>query len=377
MAASTKNIRFMSDNYAALSSATVTSSSDTTGFEIANVVDERRFKQWVPEGYFDITTSNNKLYFNDGADHTATITVGTYTAATLFAEATTQMNAVGTTTDNSVEFSSGNFRIQNTSVAWTLKVASTTDAIWDTIGFTGGIDISKSAGVHAFADETRIHTSEFVHVDFGVATECDFVSLIGPLNEAFALSNTATVTLMANSVDSFTSPPFSKTVTADTFGALLFFDDDASRSYRYWKLEIIDRDNANLSSSLVFGHFYLGAYDTVTSGNTEVGFSVEQVDPSIEMASENGTRFFNRRTNYLNFSGVQMLYVSAAERRTLQEMFYDLGIHTPFYVSFDPTLDISVEHQELTRYVTFATVPIFNHVFKDIYSIAMDFREAN
>ncbi|MGD8787789.1 MAG: hypothetical protein PVJ60_10220 [Phycisphaerales bacterium] len=379
MTAATQPIRFMADNYAALSTSTVTGSSALSSFPVSNVVDELRYKQWMPKGNFTIDSTNNKLYFDDGSAQTATITPGDYAGpAALATEIQTQLLAESaetfTCTYNTTSYK---FEIACSTAAYELTITSTSNAIWDTIGFTGVADITKGSGETATADEIRNHTSEWIKVDCAVSTKMDFVALIGPLNEAFTLSSSATVTLEGNTSDSWSSPAFSLALSVDSQGAMQFLDSESTRTYRYWRLVFEDKTNSNGPESFVFGHWYLGAYDTVTTSNIEKGFTVNQVDPSIMVQSENGAKFFNRRTNYLTFSGAQMLYVSASERRTLQQQFYDLGVHTPFYISLDPSLEVSTEYQEYTRYVYFPKEPSFQHVYKDYYSIAFDLQEAN
>jgi hypothetical protein len=221
----------MADNYAALSTATVTGSSALASFPVANSVNVLRYKQWVPAGNFEITTSNNKLYFDDGAAKTATITAASYTPATLATEIQTQMNSVGSNWTVTYDTSTYKFNLVNSTTACELTITSTTNAIWSTIGFTGAADISKGIGVDFVPDAIRCHTTEWLKVDMAVPTQMDFIALIGALNEASTLSSTATVVLEGNTTDVWTSPAFSKSLSLDSQGAMQFLDDESSRTY--------------------------------------------------------------------------------------------------------------------------------------------------
>jgi hypothetical protein len=377
MTAATSKVRFMADNYAALSTATVTASSDLAAFPYTNVTSDFRYNQWVTEGNFVVVSTNKKIYFNDGSSRTATLTEASYTPAALATHIQTQMNAVSSNWTVTYSTTTYKFNFVNSSLNSTFTITTTTDAAWDMLGFTGGVDISKTSTNSYVPDEIRCHTEEYLIVDLAAATQIDFVALIGPLNEQFCLSSSATVTLYGNGTNTWTSPSFTMSLSVDSGGAMQFLDSNSSREYRYWKLKIVDRQNTAGPNGFIFGHFYLGAYDTLTTTSVERGFNVTQQDPSIMMVSENGARFFNRRTNYLDFSNVQISNPLASERRTLQQTFYDLGITTPFYVSLDPALEVSTEYQELTRYVTFTKPPLFNHVFSDYYNVILDFTEAN
>ena len=73
-------IRFMDNNYAMKPTITTSYSSQLSStYAFSNSLDEFRSKVWRTAGFFEITSSNNKLYINDGSNKTATITAQNYT----------------------------------------------------------------------------------------------------------------------------------------------------------------------------------------------------------------------------------------------------------------------------------------------------------
>jgi hypothetical protein len=366
-------IRFAENNLAAGDAAVLTVSSALAGFPATNLTDSYRFRTWKPAGNFTIDATNNKIYINDGTDRTITLTSASYTYSTLASHIQTQLNASSSAWTCTYSTTTFLFTIGRSAGTAILRFTQTSGAAWDMLGYTPVIDTSSGTGLAA--NEVRNHTSEWIHLDLGVATEITFVSLLGLLGEVYSISDTATVTLMGNSSDSFTAPALTVTLTPDTHGLYKFTDDETNTTYRYWKLNIVDRLNINGPTAFEFGYFYLGDYTTIESRNVSSGFSKSQVDTTQAETSESGAMYFQTGFKYMKFESVEIGYMEASDRRALEQIFYDLGKYTPFFVSFDPTLLVSEETSELTRYVVFDDEPKFTHVKTDVYSVRMSFRE--
>jgi len=201
------NFRYMTNNLVPGASYRTFSSENAT-YPFTNVIHNNRGKYWSPGGSFLIDSTNNIIYFNDGANQSATITAARYTTgAALATEIQTQMNAVSSSWVVSYNTSQNKFNFARTGTA-VLRMSQQTNAIWDTIGFVGTTD--KTIGFNLLSDELRNHTDEFVRIDLGVQTEVKFIGFIGPANEVFSLSQSATITIEGNNVDVWTAPPFSE-----------------------------------------------------------------------------------------------------------------------------------------------------------------------
>ena len=223
----------MANNLISLTVNSFSFSSETTGFEAANALDDFRSSLWKPTGYFDITSSVNKLYFNDGSDRTATIVVAGYTTPALLAtQIQTQMNSVSSGYTVSYDSAGETYKFTIArATSFTLQLSNQSSAIWSTIGFTG---TTNQSGASHSANEQRNHTNEFLTFDLGYQAPIDFLGVVGPAGSQFPVSTNATVTLQGNNINDFTSPPFSQTLSVTSKGIFEFFDNSSDNRYRFW-----------------------------------------------------------------------------------------------------------------------------------------------
>jgi hypothetical protein len=367
-------IRFMANNHGEVASASITASSAASGFPVTNAINAMRSKVYKPAGNFEITSSNCKVYINDGSDKTVTLSTGNYTYATLASHIQTELNASSSGWTVAYDYNGGTYKFTITrSSSATLRFTVTTDAAWDTLGYA---TTANETGTSFVADAQRNHTSETITWDLGTATPITFFAAIGPINETFSVSENATLRLYGNNSNTWGSPALSVTLTADDYGIFKFLDDLADYTYRYWRFELIDKTNPVGPDGFKLSHVYLGDYVTLTTRNVANGFSRKWVDPSVRVESENGALFVQSKTKYLKFDSVNVQYISSTERADLEQLFYDNGIGVPFYVSFDPTLLVSSALSDYTKYVMFDEEPTLRHVKNEYYNISMSMREA-
>jgi len=378
MVTATRNhrIRFMQNNFAELITSSTTFSSELASFPGSNSINRFRSRVWKPSGYFKVTlATDDKLYINDGTDKTVTITAGEYTTPALLAtQIQTDLNAASTNWTVSYDSGGGTYKFTiSNSGSVTLRYSQTTEAIWDKLGYTGSTDTTSTSFV---ADQQRNHDEEFAIFDLGYNAPMTFFATIGPLNEVFSISSTATIQLIANNLNDFeNSPPLTVTLTRTSGGVLKFMDDLTDTSYRFWKIKIVDKFNPLGPEGLSIGHVYLGDYVTIDNRNINSGFSKSQTDPSVKSTSESGALFFDTKTKYTSFNSMSIKYLDQADKDTLEAMYQVLGKITPFYVSFDPVNEISASIDELTKYVIFETEPIFSHIKTSVFSMSLKFRE--
>lgn len=366
-----KKIRFMNNNFMERS---MTYSSQQSSFPASNAVNTSRSRVWKPAGNFEVTTSNNLIYINDGSNKTATLTVGAYTYTTLAAHVQTQLNAVSSNwTCVYNDTTTFKFTIDRSSGTKVLRKSQTTNAAWDMLGYTGMNDISAVTFV---ADEQRNHTSEWLVCDLGVPQQATFCGILSAIDAIFTLSATATVKCQGNNIDFWTSPPVDITIPVGNISAMKMLDDDNEATYRYWKVEIIDRLNYLGPNGLEFAYIYVGDHKTITLSNYATGFSKELTDPSPILQSEGGSLFFEKRPRYLTISNGSIQLLRGTERDEIEQLFYDLGTREPFFVSIDPGVSVSLNLEELTRFVVMTRPPTLDHVIRDYYNFSFDMREA-
>lgn len=366
-----KKVRFMSNNFLETG---FTYSSQQSSFPASNATNKSRSKVWKPAGNFEITTLNNLIYINDGSNKTITLTVGNYTYATLATHIQTQLNASSSNwTVAYANTTTFKFTINRTSGTAVLRKSQTSNATWDTIGFTGTTDISTPPFV---ADEQRNHTSEWVKCDLGVPQQATFAGIISGIDEIFTLSATAVVKCQANNIDYWVTPPVDITVPIGDISAMNILDDENTATYRYWRIEIIDRLNYLGPEGLRLAYIYIGDHTTVTLTNIATGFTKELTDPSTLLQSENGALFVEIRPRYLTIQNASIQLLNGSERAALEQVLYDVGVRDPFFISIDPGVEVTENLEELTRFVIMTRSPTLEHVIRDYYNISLEMREA-
>lgn len=379
MATQNKRIRFMENNFAELISSSIDFSSEINSFPVSNVTNKFRSKVWKPSGYFLITQAgNDKVYINDGVDKTVTITAGEYTTpALLAAQIETDLNLASSSWTVSYDETTSptyKFTISN-SGSVTLRLSVTTESLWDDIGYSGSIDLISTSFE---ADEQRNHMYEFIRFDMGYNAEMTFFAAIGPLDEVFSISNGASsIVLMANNLDEWDSPPLSITIERTGNGIFKVLDNIEDTGYRYWRFQYVDKFNSNGPTAVSLGHIYIGDHITLSERNLSRGFTRTYTDPSIVSTSVSGARYFDEKTKYQTFGNGSIRFVNKDDRIALEQMFFDFGKTTPFYISIDPTTCFTDNLDELTKYVFFTSEPLMTHVANDTYSITnLNFIEA-
>lgn len=366
-----KNVRFMNNNFLERS---FTYSSQQSSFPASNVVNTSRSRVWKPAGNFEVTTSNMNIYINDGTNKTVALTVGSYTYATLASHIQTKLNAASSNWTCSYDSSlTYKFTITRSSGTKVLRKSQTTNAAWDMLGYTGTNDITAAPFV---ADEQRNHTSEWFQCDLGVPQQATFGALISGIDEIFTLSATATVKVRANNIDFWVNPPVDISIPVGNISAMKMLDDDNTATYRFWRVEVIDRLNYIGPEGFKFAYFYVGDHVTISATNFAGGFTKELTDPSQLLQSENGALFFEKRPRFLTISNSQIQLLAGQEREDIEQLFYDLGTRAPFFISVDPGTEVTLSLEELTRFMIMTRPPTLDHVLRNYYNVSFDMREA-
>lgn len=364
--------RFANNNQLdTLPAAQISASSQLSAFPFSNTKIDSRFMVWKPAGNFSVTATNNLIYINDGADKTATIPVANYTYSTLATAIQTALNAVGTLWTCTYSTTTRSFTIGHTGSV-TLRKTQATNAAWDMLGYTNLVD---SAGTSFLADESRNHTHESVVWDFVGSRAGDFFACIGQITESFPISDIATITLKANSINNFTAAPFSATLTRTNDGVFAFNDSVASPNYRFWEFKFIDRTNTIGPEGFAISHLYLGDYDTLTSTNVATGLEKNLVDLTTKSSSASGASFFRQQSKRWEFKSMQIQQMTAAERLVFQTFLQIYGTHKAFYFSLDPGLVWSSTLDEFTKFVRFSENPRFTNLVRDIYTKGFELEE--
>lgn len=348
----------------------VSASTQTTGYELSKALNYNRQQTWKPVGRFLIDATNNLLYINDGSNKTATISPGDYTlgGASLATAIQTALNAVSSSF--TVTYTNNRFTITRGS-SFTLRLSQTTNSIAYALGFTSLTDL---VGTSQAANERRCHYPyEEISVDFGFNLAVDAFIMIGKLTEEFQISQGATISVLANNINSFTSPQLSLNAEINDEGAFCFFGNSES-AYRYWRIRIQDFQNP-LGPSFEISNIYLGQGLYLEYRNVENGFEFILNDTTQVSESESGVKYFDENYKFYNFSGLNFAILDPTNKDTLLKLFEDQGISRPFYLCVDPGKQISNKLSHLNRLMRFSDSPRFQQVFYKYFTVNANFTE--
>ena len=359
-------VRFAANNF---SSKIKTTSSAVSGFPSSNVANGSRAQCWVPEGNFTIGPTNNKIYVTDVGEREVTIPDGNYTGQSLALQLSSSLSFSWAASYDAL---TKKFSLSRPGVTVTLRYSVTTNAIWDTLGYTSTTD--HTAMDYTFvAHEGRLHTSDFLIWDFGVPVPVTFFAMLGPKDETFSMTPGTDLKLYGDNVNAWTSPAYSKTLTPTSAGLMFFNEMETPPTYRYWKLEFKDKTNP---TNFPIGIIYLGNYITLSVRNVGSGFSKQVVDPSTRVETDAGVEFFDKKPKYLEINNLSAQFINASDREALEAFFYSHGKTESFFLALDPLLKISRDIYENTKFVRFAVPPNVTHIKTDWYSISFKVREA-
>lgn len=347
----------------------VTASTQTTGYELTKALNYNRQQTWKPTGRFLIDATNNLIYINDGSNKTATVAVSDYaTGAALGTAMQTALNAVSSSF--TVTYTNNRFTISRGS-SFTLRLSQTTNSIAYSIGFTS---ITDTVTTSASANERRCHYPyEEISIDFGFNLAIDAFIMIGKLTEEFQISQGATINILANNINSFTSPQLSLNAEINDEGAFCFFGNFES-AYRYWKIRIQDFQNP-LGSSFEISNIYLGQGLFLEYRNVSTGFEFVLNDTTAMSESESGVKYFDENYKFYNFAGLNFAILDPTNKDILLKLFQDQGISRPFYLCVDPGKQISNEISHLNRLMRFSDSPRFQQVFFKYFTVNANFTE--
>jgi len=168
--------------------------------------------------------------------------------------------------------------------------------------------------------------SDNIVIDLGSAQSVDFFAIVPDYRNGFGVS---TLTLEANSADSWGAPAFSQSITLDTthqVGVETF----ATQSYRYWRLV--------MSSTLGYceiSNMFLGPASSLTTNGPSYNYNYKSMDLVNESSSRYGQKFIddiaqrkqitNLKFDVLNKTELDILLDVVDEVRTVKPMFVKIG----------------------------------------------------
>ncbi len=337
------NILVMHQNYlSATSLLTQTKSSELVAAPATNIYDKtRRTKVWRSAGHFLITSANKGIVMQEvaGVNQTVNIAEAAYTTdATFLAALKAALDSASGSAVYTVTRDTTSLKIKITSdgaggAIFRLMCTSASFTSADVLGFSTGAD--RTGALTYTADSLRNHTSEWLRWDFGTSVDPYAFAMIGTRKDGLKISSTATVYLYANDTDVWTSP-------ALTIGPITWDEDCMSYistdgtdglGHRYWKLEIVDRDNPN--GYIEISNAYLGDVIQQTIGAVQFPLDINYDDYSRSNRGEWGTTFSDVRQKTRIFD-LSWAFLTIAEKEALDDVIETYGTSYPFWVALDP-----------------------------------------
>lgn len=375
------NVKIMNYNY--LDSDIISAyyqSSEQTAFPATNLYNAaRRSKVWRSNGYWEITASNNVIIFQEttSVNLTATVAAANYTSTTTFLAAIkTALEAAGDSTYTvAQDTTTGKIKITSNGAGggniFSLMWSHASTTMESVLGFSNASD--DTGALTYTADVLKIHTSEWLKWDLGISSNPKSFVMIGQRNSAIKITPSATLTLQGNETDAWTTPSYSQTLTYnDATIALHSSTGLHTEALRYWRLLISDQSNANLYVEI--GAIYLGDVFEPTYGAVQFPFNGTYKDLSTTSYSEGGQSFSDVLEQTEEFS-VDWFGLIKTEKETIDSHFADVGTHYPFFIALDPNNAISSINDYYTRYVKYASDPLYSLESPGIFSMSMSLRE--
>lgn len=351
--------RLCSTNYLdtnTISAASV--SSELTGYEASNCYAfKRRSRVWRSAGYWQVTSANNGIVFQEaeGVNLTAAIAVDEYTttAAFLAAIKTALEDAGAATYTVSQDTTTGKIKIATSTAFLSLMWTSAGSTAASMLGFSTATD--DTGATSYIADTLKIHTCEWFKWDLGATTNPLGFIMCGQRNSPMKLSPTATIRLEGNDTDAWTSPTYSKTLTYDDYAIAEFSATGLhTAGLRYWRLVIVDQSNPNLYCEV--STLFLGDFVEPVRGAVQFPLSASFVDRTSTSYAESGQSFSDVKPKTQRFS-MSWFGLTVAEKEEIEEFWETVGTGLPWFVAMDPDAAFSSKTEKMIRYVKFSSEP--------------------
>jgi hypothetical protein len=356
-------------------------SSEQTAFPVENAYNKnRRSKVWRSNGYFNVTSTNNKIIFREsaGVDLTATITVGEYMSqTTMCAAIKAALEVAGDST----------YTVTNSSAtAWKFTIVSNgsggtgvfhlmrADVLFTAasmLGFGTSSSLTDSSLTRT-SDYLTINSEEWIEWDMGLETNPKVFILIGPRNSPLKLTPSGTFKLQGNESNNWESPSFETTLEYND-KALFYEDEDGigDQAYRYWRVLFSDQ---NANGYIEVGAFFLGNYFAPQRGRPQFPFEIQPVDRTQTIYSEGGQTYSDVGQPSAQYS-IEFLALEKEDVEELEDQFVEYQTGRPFFVVMDNDGVFSSSPQRRIIFGKFAEPPRISLLRPNIFSAQLAFRE--
>lgn len=368
-------LRILDYNYPFKSNVDVSASSSNAEFPSSNLTKTFRSKVWRSSGNYEITSTNNLIDFKEsggGSELTATLTEGRYTASELATHIKSELESASanartyTVTHSSV---TGKFTIQG-QVFLSLLFSTGTNAAGSARNVLGYGTNDFTGNTSYTSPSASFHTDEWVLIDLKSAEEIDTFAVVFDPRFGIKLSENAVVTLQANSADSWDTPLYSQALSIDNTWSSIFLYLTAAQEYRFWRLKIVDSQNA-------YGYIELG---TIMLGKSrdigrcpDNGFTLGIIDQTKIDKNAYGNVYADlypiKKTLSFDFN-----IIDYDTKKSIEESYTLAGVHTPILVSLDPN-ETLFDKDDFLIYGKYDKDIQYKHVVRSYFSTGIQIEE--
>ena len=365
-----RGVKFLLDNYVSRDIlANYHVSSEQAAFPIENAFNQnRRSKVWRSNGYFNITALNNKLVIREtaGVDLLVTVPVAEYNSYLDFLAALkAALDLAGASTytvtqnvDKKIVLASngsgggGIFQIRGADAQSTLVNVIGFDA---SNGYTGALSY--------VADVIRIHTSEWIVWDTGIASKPNAFAMTSSKTTGLKFSPSSSLVLKGSPTNPllWTTPPVEIDLEFDDEVIAHITEEDFSDvGCRFWRLDLTDIDNAY--GYLEVGAFFLGKWWAPSDSCAIFPFSLARNDRSETIVTEGGQTFSSLKPKYRSVA-INYNELNKTDVEDLDFWWEKYGTGKPFFVSCDTNEIFSNMFQRKVIYGKFAAPPLSTELY--------------
>lgn len=352
--------------------ASFTESSEQTSFPADNVLNQqRRSKVWRSNGYWVIDSTNRNIVFREttGVDLTAILNTGTYTSTTSFmTELKRALDAAGsstyTVTQDNLKFK---FVSNGVGGGGIFEMYLTGTTVSGLIGMTS----NKTGSLTHTMDVISVTQEEWLEFDLGISTNPKAFIMVDQRNEPFKVLGT--VKLQGNLTGNFSSPTVDLTLTNDDEVFSYITDTGIhTTGLRYWRVKFEKTDMP--TGYFQVGAIFLGDFLSPARGRAQFPLRQSYIDRSTTSFSEGGQSFTDIRQKTQSFS-VEMRALQKEDVEEFDVFFNEFGIGKPFFVSMDTGEVWSTNKNRRIILCKFDSVPNYQLISPDNFSITFTLRE--
>jgi len=197
-------------------------------------------------------------------------------------------------------------------------------------------------------------TTSAVNVVFDFKTTENVDTIMFRPNQKTGWGHVGDLTIEANFIDSWASPPYSTTITPDydySFASLLL---DTAETYRFWRISGTGSPYFELSNIFIGERFD-------PSKNIQLGWSYDRKDLSKKSSNLNGQTFITQYESKVSIQA-DIKVLTSSEFELLNQNVNYVGISKPVWQIIDPENKFTTDEDLFSGVYYFKNRPKFSNI---------------